>query len=217
MKRPNYLLPAVLLLLCLPACTTYNYYTAAINKTNLSNYQTFAWMPQANSDNKNMTPGVADATIKDVTTQNLVSKGLQLNRKNPDLIVNYTAIVGRGTRTNYYSAGYYGYPGWGWGPGWGFGFGWGWGGRWGWARPYYYYGSPFAYGPTYSEKEHYKEGTLIIDLIDSHTHKIVWRGFGVGEVHKNPQKTIEDLPKVVDGVLSQLQLSPGQAEYYRRS
>ncbi|MEO6979732.1 MAG: DUF4136 domain-containing protein, partial [Mucilaginibacter sp.] len=71
---------------------------------------------------------------------------------------------------------------------------------------------PFAYagGPTYSEKEHFKEGTLIIDLIDPRTHRIVWRGFGVGEVHKNAQKNIDDLPKVVDGVLEQLQLLPSK-------
>ena len=69
--------------------------------------------------------------------------------------------------------------------------------------PYVYYGGETAVG-----KEKYKEGTVIIDLIDSKTHKIVWRGFGVGEAHKNVQKDIEDLPKVVDGIISQLQLTP---------
>jgi hypothetical protein len=115
-------------------------------------------------------------------------------------VVNYTTIVGRGVRTNYYSPyPYYGgfYPGWG--------FGWGWG-----YNPYFYYGAPFNYygGLTYAEQEHYKEGTLIIDLIDTRTRKIVWRGFGVGEVHNNPQKNIDDLPKEVNGLLDQLQLIP---------
>lgn len=115
--------------------------------------------------------------------------------------------VGRGSRTNYYTPYYdYGgfYPGWGWGWGWGY-------------RPYYYaYGAPFAYygGLTYAEKEHYKEGTLIIDLVDTRTRRIVWRGFGVGEVHHNPQKTIDDLPKEVNGVLSQLQLEHGPMRRY---
>ena len=49
---------------------------------------------------------------------------------------------------------------------------------------------------------------MIIDLIDPHTRKIVWRGFGVGEVHHDPEKDIEDLPKVVDGILDQLQVAP---------
>lgn len=193
----------------LSACNSYNYYTAAINKTNLSGYHTFAWMPPAGKNDK-QTNNLADAKIKDAATGALVMKGLKLSQQNPDLIVSYTTTVGRGARTNYYTPGYYG--GWGY-PGWGLGFGyggWGWGGYY---RPYYYaYGGPFAYvgGPTYAEKEHYKEGTLIIDLIDPRTHRIVWRGFGVGEVHKNPQKNIDDLPKVVDGVLDQLQLVPSR-------
>ncbi len=159
-----------------------------------------------------MMGGQADVRIKDAATNDLVLKGLRLSQRNPDLVITYTTTVGRGTRTNYYSP-YYG----GWGPGWGFG--WGWGGGWGgWGYRGYYnaFGPPFAYygGLTYAEKEHYKEGTLIIDLIDTHTRKIVWRGFGVGEVHNNPQKTIDDLPKVVNGVLDQLQLTP---EAMRRS
>jgi hypothetical protein len=199
MKTSIYLTAIAFSIVSLSACTSYNYYTAAINKSNLTAYHSFAWMPQANGGSKAFNGDMADVKIKDGVTQSLVSKGLQLNQKNPDLIVNYTLKVGQGSRTSYYSPYYGGYPGWGWGLGW----------RWGWAyRPYYYYGYPFAYdgGVTYAEKEHYKEGTLIIDLVDARTHKIVWRGFGVGEVHKNPQKNTDDLPKVVDGVLSQLQV-----------
>lgn len=217
MKRLIYPALIVLMISALSACTSYNYYTAAINKTNLSAYHTFAWMPQANKDGKQAAPDVADIKIKDAATTGLVSKGLRLSQRNPDLVVRYSNIVGRGSRTNYYSVypyGGYGYGGYGWGGyGWGGGFGWGWG-----YRPYYYaYGAPFAYygDLSYAEKEHYKEGTLIIDLIDTHTRKIVWRGFGVGEVHKDPQKNLDDLPKIVNGVLDQLQLVPGNT--YARS
>jgi len=206
MKKFIYIAFSVLVLSGLSACTSYDYYTAAINKTNLSNYHTFAWMPAQNNGSNGINNDVADAKIKDATTSALISKGLRLNPRNPDLVVTYTLKVGRGARTNYYTPYYYGglYPGWG--------FGWGWG-----YRPYYYaYGAPFAYygGLTYAEKEHYKEGTLIIDLVDTRTRRIVWRGFGVGEVHRNPQKTIDDLPKEVNGVLSQLQIEPGAMRRY---
>jgi hypothetical protein len=206
MKRLIYLAFTVLLLAGVSGCTSYNYYTAAINKTNLSGYHTFAWMPPATNGNKQTTNNLADAKIKDAVTNDLVSKGFRLSQRSPDLVVNYTITVGRGTRTNYYSPYNYG----GWGPGWGWGLGWGWGG-WGYRGYYNAWGPPFAYygGLTYAEQEHYKEGTLIIDLIDTRTRKIVWRGFGVGEVHNNPQKTIDDLPKEVNGVLDQLQLTPG--------
>jgi hypothetical protein len=200
-KKLIYITLAALTLSGLSACTSYNYYTAAINKTNLSSYHTFAWMPPENTSTNAINNNVADAKIKDATTSSLVSKGLRLSQRNPDLIVTYTLKVGRGARTEYYTP-YYGsgfYPGYGWG-----------------YRPYYYaYGSPFDYygGPTYAEKEHFKEGTLIIDLVDTRTRRIVWRGFGVGEVHRNPQKTIDDLPKEVNGVLGQLKLEPSLGRY----
>lgn len=213
MKRSVYLGLMVALLSGLSACSSYDYYTAAINKTNLSSYHTFAWMPPEGTTNNKA--DIADAKIKDAATNALVMKGLQLSQRNPDLVVNYTTKVGTGSRTNYYSPYYGGYPGFGYGYGYGFGYGYGWGGGY---RGYYNaFGSPFSYygGLTYAEKEHYKEGTLIIDLIDRRTRKIVWRGFGVGEVHNNPQKTIDDLPKVVDGVIAQLQLTPDQMRVRR--
>src|ERR1700761_2201324 len=138
MKRLIYLALIVGMLSGLSACTSYDYYTAAINKTNLTNYHTFAWMPSAGSGGQ--TGSMADARIKDAATNALVMKGLQLSQRNPDLIVNYTTKVGTGTRTDYYSPYYDGfYPGWGWGGG----FGWrGWG--FGYRGYYNAFGGPFA-------------------------------------------------------------------------
>lgn len=218
MKRVIYLGLVLFILSGLSACTSYNYYTAGLNRTNLSRYHTFAWMPIGERNGKKMMPanGEADAKIKEAATTALTAKGLSLQQQHPDLLVSYTATVGRGTKTNYYSSyggwGGWGYPGWGWGGGFGYGGwgGWGWGGRWGGWGGYYAFGAPFAYGGqlTYSDQEHYKEGTLIIDLIDRRTQKVVWRGFGVGEVHHDPKKNVEDLPKVVQGILDQLKLTP---------
>jgi len=218
MKRSIYLGLLFLIISGLSACTSYDYYTAGLNKTNMSGYRTFAWMPMGNTKANGVVTAnsIADANIKDAATMALANKGLKLQTQKPDLLISYTTTVGRGTRTNYYTnygwgggwGGYYG--GWGWG---GYG-GWGWGGYY---RPYYYaYGAPFAYtgGLTYAEQEHYKEGTLIIDLIDRRTRKVVWRGFGVGEVHSDPKKNIDDLPKVVDGILKQLIVTPPAGANY---
>jgi hypothetical protein len=212
-----------LAVLTLSACSTrYNYYVAGLNRTNLSAYRTFAWMPPAKgtaSDNNI----VADTKIKDAATQALTQKGLRLQQQDPDLLVSYTSVVGRGSRTNYYNNYYgggfggYGYGGFGWGGfgygglGWG-GLGWGGLGWGGWYRPYYYaYGPPLVYAGTSVEREHYKEGTLIVDLVDRRSKQVVWRGFGVGEVHKDQQKDVEDLPKVVAGIFEQLSLAPSSA------
>jgi hypothetical protein len=189
----------------LSSCSSYNYYTAGLNKTNMSQYRSFAWLPPQGKTNKmGNASSVADLKIKDAAVVSLSTKGLKLQTSNPDLLVTYTATVGQGSKTvyspTYYGTGFYPGFGFGWGYGWGYGY-----------RPYYYgFGGPYAYygGETATGKEHYKEGTIIIDLIDTRTHRVVWRGFGVGEVHNNPQKNIEDIPKVVDGIIDQLQLSP---------
>jgi len=211
MKRSIYALLVVAMVSGLSACTSYDYYTAGLNRTNLSEYRTFAWMPPARNRNTSANGSmVADAKIKDAATAALQAKGLTLDQRNPDIIVSYSSVVGRGTRTYYYPEYFGGYPGYY--PGFGFGLGWGgWGGWGGWYRPYYYYGAPFVYGGVGVSTENYKEGTLIIDLIDRHTRQIVWRGFGVGEVHHNPQKNLDDLPEIVNGILDQLSLAPSSA------
>ena len=199
MKKSIYAAVIILLVSGLSACTSYDYYVAGLNRTNLSRYRTFAWMPMAHGNNNANTNLVADTKIKDAATAALTNKGLTLDRRQPDLLVSYSTIVGTGTRTYYYPnyAGIY--------PGYGFGFG-------GFYRPYYYaYGAPFAYTGMVVDQEHYKEGTLIIDLIDRNSRQVVWRGYGVGEVHRNHEKDIEELPTVVNGVLNQLSLAPSAA------
>ena len=213
MKTFAYLLLGALFISGLSACNSYNYYTAGLNKTNMSRYRSFAWVsPEGKTENKPTASAIADLKIKDAAVTSLTTKGLRMQQNNPDLLVTYTAKVGLGSKTVYYPT-YYGS---GFYPGFGMGFGWGY-------RPYYYGGwgggYPFAYygGLTAVDKEHYKEGTLIIDLVDTRTHKIVWRGFGVGEVHRNPEKNVEDLPKVVGGILEQLQPAPGVVRPVRMS
>ncbi len=216
MKPSIYRVFGLFLIAGLSACSSYNYYTAGLNKTNMSGYRSFALMePEGQAANKpTATQATAEQKIKDATVASLKNKGLKLQKENPDLLVAYTAKVGVGSRTVYY----YGYPGWGWGyPYYGYGWGYGWGypyRGWGWGYPYYGYGWGYPYyggwGYTYAmDKEHYKEGTIIIDLVDTHTHKVVWRGFGISEVHNKQEKNIEEMPKIVEGIIEQLQLTAG--------
>lgn len=194
----------LLLVSALSACSSYNYYTAAKNKTNLTAYRTFAWLPpdaQPNKAGSVVKKEIADEKVKETTIEALTAKGLKLQETNPDLLVSYSTVTGRGVKNEFYPA-YYGtlYSGWGWG-----GYGWGY-------RPFYGYGG-FGYGwgyPYYGggvmARVPYKEGTLIIDIIDRNTRQLVWRGFGVGELH-NPKTTLKELPKVVNGILQQLNLN----------
>jgi hypothetical protein len=204
MKKYINLMLAVVFVSALSACSSYNYYTAAANKTNLTQYKTFALAPAPQNPNKQWRPltEIGNGKLQEAIKQTLPQKGLTMSDQNPDLLVTYATVTGRGTKIRYSSPwGGYGYYG-GWG-GWGYG---------GFYRPFYggwgwpYYGGGWG-GGVYAQKVPYKEGTIIIDLIDSRTKTIVWRGYGVGEL-SNPKQTLKEIPKVVEGIIKQLELTP---------
>lgn len=204
MKRVIYSTLLIGAVMLVAACSSYNYYKAGVSTINTSKYRTFAWVRDDNQSNPrpevkgrqyagNMyyNNSLAAERIKEATILTLQNKGLKLDNDNPDLLVHYSSAVGRGTRMEYYTPYSYYWGGGFYRPYWGFRYGW---------------GAPYGWGPTYAVPESYKEGTIIIDLIDRKSNKIVWRGFGVGEL-RNPEKALNDLPKVVEGIFKQLPAS----------
>jgi len=186
----------------LAACSKYTYYSVGNN--NISRYRTFAWLPPL-KDNPGTAASttvsyyhndIADQKIKDQATADLESRGLMLNSGKPDLLVRYTVMVNREVKTfnepvyNYSWDGFYPryrfYRG-------GRGYYWG------------YRGAYPIYVGDQIEKVPYKEGTLIIDLIDRKSGKVIWRGYAQGEVN-DPQNAINDLPKIVDGIFDKLSM-----------
>ncbi len=221
MKKFSFIAVFILIALAWSACTSYNYYKAGATHLNVRQYRSFTLVPEGNANtamppinspvphqlnyiNNNKyynNPAAADR-IKQATIAALTAKGLTYSANgNADLLVQYSTTVDRGTR-NGYSYPYYGgfYSGWGWGYGWRPFWG-GWGGYGGWGGPWGY-GGYGGYG--YPVREHFKEGVLTIDLIDARTRRVVWRGFGTGELKRNPEKAINDIPKEVEGMFKQL-------------
>jgi len=187
MKKMIYGGLLVFAVLLITACSSYQYYSVG-SSSKVGRYSTFAWLPPVNNTkNPYFNNDLADEKIKDQATADLESKGLHLKAKRPDLLVKtfnepqYTYVGG-----GYYPRVAY-YRG---------------------HRFFYYsYSSPY---PVYVGDDiyhvPYKEGTLILDIIDRSTHKVIWRGYGVGEVD-NPEKALNDLPEVVNGILNKLEVS----------
>jgi len=67
--------------------------------------------------------------------------------------------------------------------------GWGWGMGWG--------GYSYPVG-----SERYRYAHLIIEAVDRRTNTVVWQARGSSEV-KSPEKSINNLPKVVNGIFKQ--------------
>src|SRR6202789_4413805 len=81
----------------------------------------------------------------------------------------------------------------------------GFGGGWGWRR---FGGGGF--GEATSTTDTYKVGTLVVDLFDTKTKQLVWRGSSSDTISSNSNKNIQDLNKGVEKLLKQF--PPGSSK-----
>ena len=71
MKTSLYRAIGLVAIVALSACNRYNYYTAGLNKTNMSQYRSFAWLsPQGKMEDRPTASAVADLKIKDAAVGN---------------------------------------------------------------------------------------------------------------------------------------------------
>ncbi len=182
----------------LGACSPYNYYSYKSEKADFTKYHTFAWLPSKDAkvtgifDNS-----IAEERIVEAASEALNERGLQLDNHNPDLLIKYTAVVDDKTRTvsdpvYYRRPSYYVprvvYSG---------------------GRRYFYYQyvNPFpVYVGSEMRKENFEEGNVMIDLIDRETSKVIWRGWGKGEVN-DPERAVSDIPKIIEKIFGKLPIS----------
>ena len=135
------------------------------------------------TDQSNVKNQLMAERVETLFKQDLVHGGLTEVTENPDIFVTYHYTSQENTSYNTTSMGYGGYGGFygGWG---GYGGMGGMGGM----------GSSTTYATTYTE------GTLIIDIYDPDSKKLVWRGTGTVTVKAKPEKQI----KQVDNILTKI-------------
>ena len=153
------------------ASVTFDYDHAA----DFSGYSTYAWLERDNSVESQL-PEHLRLRLRRVTEDVMADKGFDPAPAPPqaDLLLTYFYGAKDELSVSFVS----------WGPysPWGYGY---WGG--------YNYG--------YTDVRKYKEGTLVLDIVDAHTHQMVWTGVVEKEVRSvNPsgkriEKTIKKLLK----------------------
>ncbi len=159
-------------------------YKAGFDFTQLRSYQ---W----HGSSKNHANDILDGRIRNSVDEVLGSQGYQLEKgAQVDFLVNYGVTTEEKTDIRTYNT-YSGMA-----PGYSMGY----------RRGYYRYGYSMAYR---SEPEvvsyQYEEGTLIIDVVDAKTDKLVWRGTAEGRLKDNmsveerQQATKAIVAKVLEG------------------
>ena len=162
MKR---LIPFAVFCLFLAACEPSVKISSDYDKTaNFSQYKSFNLYRFV--DHQGYISDLNRRRIATAVRNEMLKKGLtEKDSTTADLLVNAVAIIKHkrdvSANTNYYGYGGF-YRPYAWGPG---------------------YGG--AYGTTTYNVDEYKEGTLMVDVVDAKTHQLVWQGVGEGRIDES--------------------------------
>jgi len=144
---------------------------------NFDQYKTFA-LYNSDSIHDAISP-LNQQRILNAVKSEMAKKGFQESASTPDVWVNVTAVLENRVAVSS-TTDYYGYGGM--------------------YRPYYW-GGGMSSATTNYNVQHYKDGSLIIDVIDANSKKLVWQGTGNKEIDgpvKDPDTTI---PKAVASIM----------------
>ena len=152
-------------------------------------YQTWDWayakdgsVGDLRSSDRLIDDPLMDKQIRGMIESSLLTKGYhRVEGEDPDFRVGYHISMNGRMDVSYINT-YYGY---------------GWGGYWG---PY---GPSFCYVQTTPSVQEYREGTLIIDIVDGRANELAWRGVVQGELHekRGADERREALVKAIDEAL----------------
>jgi hypothetical protein len=143
---------------------------------NFSAYKTFAMYDVKASSNVNK---LNQDRIEKYIRMEMTKRGYVESKVNPDLRVNAVTVLknrrGISASTSYYGGGFY--------------------------RPYGVWGAPVS-GYTSVSTYDYKDGSLVIDVIDSKINKMVWTGSAVAEIYNSPKNPEEAISTTVTKIMA---------------
>lgn len=172
-KTNLFLMLPIFILACAPSVKVSSDYDRSAN---FSSYKTFSLDHQTTIGIVN--PLNADRVVNAIQSE-MTSKGFVESNNNPDLTIHVVAVV-KNKQTLSVTSHSNGYGGL--------------------YRPYGFWGLPGT-GQATVRKDEYREGTLVIDVVDTKTEKMVWTGTANAEINKNPKHPDEVIRAVVAKVM----------------
>ncbi|PTL77720.1 DUF4136 domain-containing protein [Vitiosangium sp. GDMCC 1.1324] len=160
-------LAGALLVLGLASCSTLktstNYDPNAVQE--ISSYHTYSWLPVKEGADPNVYNPIIQARVEGAVDHDLQSRGYKKvdPSEQSDFKIGWHGAINHKVDVDYVNS-YYGY---GWDP---------------WYDPFY---GPVAYGGTGVTTpvvREYRQGTLILDIVDTASNKLVWRGTAQAEL-----------------------------------
>lgn len=173
--RPLRLPAALLSLALLGACSSYQVTYDYDVTASYGRYRTFDYYTSKKGTGG--TTSLMDKRVRAAVEKELQAKGFAMETKaDPDFLVTYYPIVQeRRYRTTTH-------VGWGWG-----------------YRPVYGH-----IGTSTSQVHHYKEGSIVIEIVDFKSNQMIWQGAAAGALTglDNPEDADEVVPRAVRDILA---------------
>ncbi|HET6994314.1 MAG TPA: DUF4136 domain-containing protein [Chitinophagaceae bacterium] len=174
----NRLLPLAILLIATSCGPSLKVNTDYDKSADFTSYKTFA-LYNADKINEAISQLNRDRVANAIRSE-MIKKGYQESTTSPDLLVNPVAIFKDRTSVSS-TTNYYGYGGM--------------------YRPYYG-GGGMVSGTTSYDVQHYKDGSLIIDIVDAKTEKVVWQGVGNKEIDGPVKDPDTNIPKAIASIMA---------------
>jgi hypothetical protein len=138
------------------------------HSVNFDNYRTYSWAKVETSN------PFLDARVKDAINRELAAKGWTQVSSGANVALVAVQMTRTRRRVNTFYDGFGG----------GFGYG-------------FYDGFGDGAGESTTTVQHYKVGTLVIDMFDASSKKLIWRGASASACSGNPEKNTRHLDKEV--------------------
>ncbi|MFQ6370170.1 DUF4136 domain-containing protein [Shewanella sp. YIC-542] len=159
-------------------------------EVNFTQYKQYAWVPTTKeSQSEYQLNGLLDQRVRSAVDADLARKGyVKVDIKQADVLVNYLTKLDKRFKVDTVNTGM------GYSPFWG---------------PHWYFGGSWQ---TNTRIKEYEVGTLVLDMVDAKSNKLIWRGAANGVIrdYKTPQQRIGKVNDAVAGVLDNFPPKPQQ-------
>ncbi len=174
------------------SCTDIKFSSDKDGSVDFTKYKTLSYYGWTEESDKILT-SIQKERIEKSFAEEFRKRGIEIVERDGDIIVSLYIVVdlktGTTAYTNHYGGGGpYGYYG-----GYGYGAGWGWG---------------MGYSSTTYHDYDYLVGTLVCDVFDSSTKKLIWQGVVSGEVNDNQKTSERNTPRVIRELMKRYPVPP---------
>lgn len=178
-------LPILLIYMILTGCSDTTFRSDYDKSVDFTQYKTLSYYGWAKDSDKILNE-FDKQRIEGAFATEFINRGIELKQAGGDITVSLFIVMDQKTGATAYTT-HMGGGGWGYGPGWGWGMG---------------------YSTTNYQEYDYYVGTLVCDVFDTKTKKLVWQGVVSGEIDDNPNSRERNIPRVVQELMKRYPVKP---------